>query len=79
MISTGIVRSVDNLGRVVIPAEIRRTLGLDGPLEIFVDGEHVVLRKYAPGCVFCGQIGSTEVVKGKYVCKKCIKEIRGNV
>lgn len=58
MKATGIVRKVDELGRVVIPIELRRTLGIGekDPLEIFVDGEEIILRKYEPCCVLCGQI-----------------------
>ena len=56
MKSTGIVRKVDELGRVVLPIELRRTLDLaekDG-LEIFVDGSTIILKKYEPACIFCG-------------------------
>jgi len=53
--STGIVRKVDELGRVVIPIELRRTLGIDikDPVEIYVDGENIILKKYQPSCIFC--------------------------
>jgi transcriptional pleiotropic regulator of transition state genes len=74
MKSTGIVRKVDELGRIVIPMELRRTLGIaeKDPVEIFVDGEHIILRKYTPGCDFCGNVASvfTEL-HGKLVCKSC--------
>lgn len=66
MISTGIVRSIDNLGRVVLPKELRNTYSItpDTPLEIFTDGESIVLRKYrAQGaCVFCGEISPDAVL-----------------
>ncbi|HBT48555.1 MAG TPA: AbrB family transcriptional regulator, partial [Caldanaerobacter subterraneus] len=54
--STGIVRKVDELGRVVIPIELRRTLNIAerDALEIYVDGEQIVLKKYEPACIFCG-------------------------
>lgn len=54
MKSTGIVRKVDELGRIVIPMELRKSLGISekDPMEIFVDGDQIILRKYAPGCVF---------------------------
>lgn len=78
MKSTGIVRKVDELGRVVIPIELRRTLGIDEkyPLEIFVDGDKIILKKYeAKGaCVFCGDIfedGEGQEFKGKPVCRLC--------
>lgn len=56
MKATGIVRKVDELGRIVIPIELRRTMGIDikDPLEIFVDGEKIILRKYEPTCIFPG-------------------------
>jgi len=73
MKSTGIVRRVDDLGRVVIPKELRGTLGIDNgdPLEIFVNGNQIVLRKYAPGCVYCGSIDDVKTVLEKPVCKAC--------
>lgn len=77
MRSTGIVRKVDELGRVVIPVELRRTLEIreKDPLEIFVDRSSIILRKYQPSCVFCD--GSKDVIqfKGKNVCAECIKEL----
>lgn len=73
MKSTGIVRKVDELGRVVIPIELRRTLGIDekDALEIYVDSEKIIFKKYEPACVFCGN--ATEVLhfKGKNVCRQC--------
>lgn len=77
MKSTGIVRKVDELGRVVIPIELRRTLniGEKDALEIFVDGDMVILKKYEPACIFCGQAKDVRNLKGKNVCPKCISEI----
>lgn len=77
MKSTGIVRKVDELGRVVIPIELRRTLniGEKDALEIFVEGETIILKKYEPACVFCGQAKDVRNLKGKNVCPKCIGEI----
>lgn len=77
MKSTGIVRPIDQLGRIVIPKELRRTLDIEvgDPLEIFVDGEEVILRKYEPGCVFCGNVKYIVEFKGKKVCTNCIKGI----
>ena len=73
MKSTGIVRKVDELGRVVIPIELRRTLGIEekDALEIYVDNEKIILRKYEPACVFCGNAADVHVFKGKQVCKDC--------
>lgn len=78
MKSTGIVRKVDELGRVVIPIELRRNLDIDvkDALEIFVDGEHIILKKYAPACIFCGQAKDVETYKGKNICPACLKELK---
>lgn len=75
MKAIGIVRQVDGLGRIVLPKELRRTLNLnegDG-LEIYVDGENIVLCKYRPGCVFCGEADEKELIKldGNAVCRAC--------
>ncbi|MBM7623935.1 AbrB/MazE/SpoVT family DNA-binding domain-containing protein [Sporohalobacter salinus] len=77
MKSTGIVRKVDELGRVVIPVELRRTLeiGEKDALEIYVDGESIILKKYEPACVFCSNAGDTTVFKGKTICKECLSEM----
>ncbi|MDA8235769.1 MAG: AbrB/MazE/SpoVT family DNA-binding domain-containing protein [Clostridia bacterium] len=73
MKSTGIVRKVDELGRVVIPIELRRTLGIDekDALEIYVDSEKIILKKYEPACVFCGNAANVTHFKGKNVCREC--------
>lgn len=78
MKSTGIVRKVDELGRVVIPIELRRSLDIDvkDALEIFVDGEQIVLKKYAPACIFCGQAKDVTSFKGKNICPACFEELR---
>jgi len=77
MKSTGIVRKVDELGRVVIPIELRKTMEISEkePLEIFVEGDTIILKKYQPACVFCGQAKDVRNLKGKNVCPKCIGEI----
>ncbi|WP_240421612.1 AbrB/MazE/SpoVT family DNA-binding domain-containing protein [Paenibacillus periandrae] len=82
MKGTGIVRRIDDLGRVVIPKEIRRTFGISegDPLEIFVDGDLVLLRKYVPGCILCGSLESlTPLCPGKEICAGCIKTINAIV
>lgn len=78
MKSTGIVRKVDGLGRVVIPMELRRTLDIEekDSLEIYVDGDRIVLRKYEPACVFCGSTDEVVNFRGKNVCKNCLESIR---
>ena len=74
MKSTGIVRKVDELGRVVIPIELRRTLDIEekDALEIYVDSDRIILRKYEPACVFCGNADEVTNFKGKNVCKECL-------
>jgi len=78
MKATGIVRKVDELGRIVLPIELRRTLNIEikDPLEIYVDGDSVMLKKYQPACVFCGSSDEVVQVKGKNICAKCIKELQ---
>jgi AbrB family transcriptional regulator, transcriptional pleiotropic regulator of transition state genes len=78
MKSTGIVRKVDELGRVVIPIELRRTLGIGekDALEIYVDGDRIILKKYEPACIFCGQADEIIHFKGKNICPSCIAEMK---
>ena len=78
MKATGIVRPVDPLGRVVIPVELRRTLNIktDDSLEVFVDGEYIMLKKYEPACIFCGNAKDVENIHGKNVCKDCLEELK---
>ena len=78
MKATGIVRKVDNLGRIVIPIEIRKTLNIDvkDPLEIFVDEDQIILRKYEPACIFCGNADNIRTYKGRNVCQQCIDEMK---
>ncbi|MEF9863412.1 MAG: AbrB/MazE/SpoVT family DNA-binding domain-containing protein [Christensenellaceae bacterium] len=77
MKSTGIVRPLDSLGRVVLPIELRRVLGFNckDPVEIFVDGEYILLKKYQPACIFCDNMEDVQVHKGRNVCAKCIAEM----
>ncbi|MCL2171980.1 MAG: AbrB/MazE/SpoVT family DNA-binding domain-containing protein [Defluviitaleaceae bacterium] len=77
MKSTGIVRKVDELGRVVLPIELRKTLHIDvrDPLEIFADDEKIVLKKYEPGCIFTGEMEELVEFKGKLVSKTAIEQL----
>jgi transcriptional pleiotropic regulator of transition state genes len=77
MKSTGIVRKVDELGRIVLPIELRRTMGIAerDPLEIYVDGNTIVLRQFQDSCVFCNSSNDVTVFKGKNVCNGCLKEL----
>ncbi|GAB6099730.1 AbrB/MazE/SpoVT family DNA-binding domain-containing protein [Halanaerocella petrolearia] len=81
MKSTGIVRKVDELGRVVIPVELRRTLDIDtkDSLEIYVDQEKIILKKYQPACIFCGNAGNIKNFKGKNICPDCLEEMSDSV
>ena len=78
MKSTGIVRKVDELGRIVLPIEMRRTLdiGEKDALESYVAGSSVILKKYKPSCVFCDATKDITVFKGKNICPKCLKELK---
>lgn len=77
IVPTGIVRNSDDLGRIVIPAELRRTLGIGegDSLSISAEGEYVVLEKFSQACVFCGRTEDINEVKGRYVCETCIGDI----
>jgi transcriptional pleiotropic regulator of transition state genes len=77
MKSTGIVRKVDELGRIVLPIELRRMLDIAerDELEIFMENDRVVLRKYEPGCLFCGAGHDLITHKGKNVCHKCVQAL----
>ena len=77
MKSTGIVRKVDELGRIVLPVELRRTLeiGEKDYLEIYVDESAIVLKKYEPTCVFCNNEKHIITYKGKNVCEMCVNEL----
>jgi len=78
MKSTGIVRKVDELGRVVLPIELRRTLDIaeKDALEIYVDGSTIILKKYEPACIFCGNAKDVTVYKGKNICPDCMRELK---
>lgn len=78
MKSTGMIRQLDSLGRIVLPIELRRTLDINTKdmLEIFVEGTSVILRKYEPNCHFCGSSHNLVSYKEKMLCRHCLKEIR---
>ncbi len=77
MKSTGIVRRLDELGRVVIPKEIRNKLniGEKDPIEIYQDGDAIVLKKYQSGCIFCGNSKDLLLYNEKLICKKCLNNL----
>ena len=74
MKSTGIVRKIDNLGRLVLPVELRRGLGLDEDptVEIFVEEDTIVLKKYQPACLFCGEAKNVTPYMGRNICANCL-------
>ncbi len=77
MKSTGIVRNIDELGRVVVPKEIRQRMGIANtdPVEIYIEGDKIILTKYSPVCHFCGASDNVVEFKGKKICKSCIDDI----
>ena len=74
MKSIGIVRKIDAVGRIVLPIELRKTMYItdDSSLEIFVDDDKIVLKKYQPACIFCNEDDNVVLYKGKNICKNCI-------
>ena len=81
MKSTGIVRKVDELGRIVLPIELRRTLDIAerDELEIYLDDDKVVMRKYEPSCVFCGSTRNLTEYREKNVCSECIRVMKNEI
>lgn len=78
MKATGVVRKVDVLGRIVLPIELRKNLDIEkeDPIEIYVDGDFILLKKYQPACIFCGNAKDVKRVRDKNVCTNCLEEIR---
>ena len=78
MKSTGVVRQLDTLGRIVLPIELRRTMdiGVKDMLEIFVEGDEIILKKYHPSCVFCSDARDVVPYKSKLICQACLRELR---
>ena len=78
MKATGIIRRIDDLGRVVIPKEIRRQLKVENDVdsfEIYMDGDKVVLKKYQPTCIFCDSLADSVEFGGYNVCTDCIEKL----
>ena len=77
MKSTGIIRKMDELGRVVIPIEIRNQFGIaeKDPMEIYVDGSNIILKKYEPNCIFCGNTKNLIDYNNKLICEECSEKI----
>jgi len=75
--STGIVRKIDDLGRMVIPIELRKTMNINkkDPMEIFVEDDKIILKKYEPACIFCGSADNTFEYKGRTICQSCMEKM----
>ena len=80
MKSTGIVRRVDELGRIVLPIELRRTLDIaeKDALEIYTQDNTIVLKKYENACIFCGKTKNVREIKGKNICDSCLAELKNS-
>ncbi|MBO5270350.1 MAG: AbrB/MazE/SpoVT family DNA-binding domain-containing protein [Clostridia bacterium] len=78
MKSTGFVKKIDELGRILIPKELRASLDLDGKdaLEIFVDGDRIVLQKYQPACIFCNSADDIVFFEGRRICAACLSKLK---
>lgn len=78
MKSTGIVRKVDELGRIVLPMELRHTMNINekDPIGIFVDADTIILKKYEPSCIFCGEAKYVREYKGKNICENCMQDLK---
>ena len=78
MKSTGIVRRVDELGRIVLPIELRRTMDIaeKDMLEIFVEDSSIILKKYVETCIFCNGAENVAVFHGKNICPACLRELQ---
>ena len=78
MKSTGIVRRVDELGRIVLPIELRKSMAIDqkgDAVEIFIDEDRIILKKYQPACLFCGNADQVVYYKTKLICRNCLKDL----
>ena len=78
MKSTGMVRKVDELGRIVLPAEIRQNMDIKvrDALEIFIDEGRIILQKYEPSCIFCTNVDGITLYRGKRICADCLAALK---
>lgn len=81
MKSTGVVRKVDELGRIVLPISIRQTMDINekDPLEIFIDENRIILQKYHPACVFCNNADRIVYFNNKRICEDCLEKIKNQL
>jgi len=77
MKSTGIIRKVDDLGRIVLPIELRRTMDIAerDELEIFLENDRIILQKFEPACIFCGASRGLITFRRKNVCQECVRKM----
>ncbi len=77
MTSTGIVRRIDSVGRFVLPIELRRTLEIadNDSLEVFIEDNTIILKKYQPACIFCGNARDVSTYKGHNICTNCVQDM----
>jgi AbrB family transcriptional regulator, transcriptional pleiotropic regulator of transition state genes len=78
MKATGMIRNLDNLGRVVLPIELRYTMDIEikDPLEFYIDEDKILIKKYIPGCIFCKNAEASKILNGKSICSDCINDIK---
>ncbi len=81
MKSTGIVRKIDELGRIVLPIEIRNTMDIKSrdAIEIFTDDDKIILKKYEPACTFCGNADNVVFYRNKLICRDCLENLRSTM
>lgn len=79
--ATGITRKIDELGRIVLPIEIRRKFNIDykDTLDIYIEDDKIILKKYEPSCIFCGESEGVKQFKGKNICPACAKELMNKI
>lgn len=77
MKATGFVKQIDDMGRIVIPKEIKKKMDLENRdyLEIFANGDEIILKKYQPGCIFCGEVDNVRSFKNKLICPECLAKL----
>ena len=80
MKATGYTRDIDNVGRLVIPIDIRKAVDIKkgDKLEFFIDADSIIIRKYSPTCVFCKSSENLSPFKGNVLCKQCLEELQNN-
>ncbi len=80
MSKTGIIRNLDSLGRLVIPKELRSSLGIreGGEVEIFAEDDQIIVKKFDPSCTFCGSTEDLMHFRGKLICRSCLEQLKSS-